>query len=211
MNLIGVDFSINKPAVCIFSDNQYKFISWPYGLSQKLSDLYNAFGIKIVERTDNKEKGDNISAKMRYEVKNSEYLASLIYNDLLPYLNKDTYIAFEGLSYGSSGDVLIQLGGYKYMLMNKLSEIVPLENMFTYSPITVKSVAGCAKRGMGKNEMIQAFINKGPHTIFNHELKENPINFKNKKGINWITHLDDIIDAYWVLETLKIKENLTSI
>ena len=77
-------------------------------------------------------------------------------------------------------------------------------------PITVKSIAGCAKKGMGKMEMINAFMEKGPHCIFNHELKENSQNFKNKNGKNWIAHLDDIVDSYWVLETLKVKENLTN-
>lgn len=209
MKLIGLDFSINKPAACILTNDVCKFVSWPYDLSEKFVKLYSDAGVHIVERTDNKDKGNNITERMRYEVSNSVYLAKLIKETLAPYLYQDTYIAFEGLSYGSSGDIGIQLGGYKYMLMNELSKAVPLDHMFTYSPITVKSVAGCAKKGMGKAEMINAFIEQGPHCIFHHELKENPIKFKNKNGKNWIGHLDDLVDAYWVLETMIVKENLT--
>lgn len=210
MNIIGLDFSINKPAACVLTQGCYHFISWPYDLSEKLVKLYNETGVQIIEREDNKNKGNDISAMMRYEVKNSKYLAKLIYDSLFPFLFEDTYIVFEGLSYGSSGNIGIQLGGYKFMLMNELSQRVPLDNMYTYSPITVKSVAGCAKKGMGKDEMISAFIEKGPHCIFNHELKQHPEIFKNKNGKNWITHLDDIVDSYWVLETLKVKEKLTN-
>ena len=92
--------------------------------------------------------------------------------------------------------------------MNELAKYVPLDNMFTYSPITVKSTAGCAKRGMGKADMINKFIEEGPHCIFNHVLKESPDKFKTPKSKNWITHLDDFVDAYFVLETLRKKEGL---
>lgn len=210
MKLIGLDFSINKPAACVFSNGIYQFISWPYDLSEKFIELYSNSGIEIYERTDNKDKGNNITDRMRYEVKNSVYLAKLIKESLAPYLYQDTYIAFEGLSYGSSGDIGIQLGGYKYMLMYELSKAVPLNQMFTYSPITVKSVAGCAKKGMGKSEMINAFIEHGPECTFHNELQQNPIKFKNKNGKNWIGHLDDLVDSYWVLQTMIVKENLTS-
>ena len=208
MTLIGLDFSINKPAACINHNGELIFMSWPYELSEKFTKLYSESGVQIIERTDNKDKGDNISTKMRYEVENSKYLANLITQSLLPYLNIDTYIAFEGLSYGSPGDVGIQLGGYKYMLMDALSKYVSLDKMFTYSPITVKSIAGCAKRGMGKGEMINVFSNSGHSCKFRVTLSQYPTLFKNKKGTSWIVHIDDLVDAYWVLETMKVKENL---
>ena len=208
MTIIGFDFSINKPAACILSNNMYHFMSWPYGLPEKIKTVYKESGVSIIERTDDKDKGDNISEKMRYEVENSRYLANLIRDSLKPFLNNTPYLAFEGLSYGSEGNVGIQLGGYKYMLMDSLSEFIPLDNMFTYSPITIKSVAGCAKRGMGKADMINKFIEEGPHCIFNHELKESPDKFKTPKSKNWIVHLDDLVDSYWVIQTLKKKENL---
>jgi hypothetical protein len=208
MTIIGFDFSLNKPAACILHKNQYSFMSWPYGLNEKIKKVYKDSGVHIVERTDDKEKGDNVSEKMRYEVENSRYMANLIRDSLKPFLNSTIYLAFEGLSYGSEGSSVIQLGGYKYMLMDALSEFVPLDNMFTYSPITIKSVAGCAKKGMGKPEMINKFISEGPHCIFNHELKESPDKFKTPKSKNWIVHLDDLVDSYWVIQTIIKKEGL---
>jgi hypothetical protein len=209
MTIIGFDFSINKPAACILHNNEYSFISWPYGLNEKIKKVYRESGVSVIERTDDREKGDNISEKMRYEVENSRYMANMIRDSLLPFLNNNPYLAFEGLSYGSIGDVGIQLGGYKYMLMDALSEYIPLDNMFTYSPITIKSVAVCAKKGMGKPEMINKFITDGPDCKFKSSLSNEPDKFKTPKSKNWIIHLDDFVDAYFVVQTIIKKENLS--
>lgn len=201
--LVGIDFSINKPAACILKNNTYRFISWPYGLSKISQQVYKNSPLFIIERTDTKDKGDNISEKMRYEVENAKYLANLIakYFNFFG-LNNKTIIGFEGLSYGSTGDFVLQLGGYKYIIMDVLSKIVPLKNMFTYAPITIKKTAGCSKRGMKKSDMIEAF--KKETNSFSKYLRDNEKNFKTRKG-NWIAHLDDVVDSYWILETLRKK------
>lgn len=206
MNLIGFDFSINKPACCIYSNNNYNFISWPYGFSDKLKELFRGANINLIDRVDNKIKHDNITEKMRFELKNAKYIANLIIDSIYPFLNKNTLIAFEGLSYSSTGKSILQMGGYKYILMNELYSFIPIENMFTYSPITIKSVAGCAKRGMGKSEMINMFIEKGHDCKFKESLSKGE--FKNKTGTKWEIHVDDLVDSYWVIQTLKSKENL---
>jgi len=205
-NIIGFDFSINKPAACVFSNNKYYFYGWPYKLRSDYEELYKISGVNIINRLDDKDKGETLSSKMIYEVQNANYLANLITDTLKCFLNIDTYLAFEGLSYASTGDVALQLGGYKYMLMHCLSKLVPYENMFTYTPIAVKSIAGCAKRGMGKNEMINKFIEEGPSCKFRISLFEFPEKFHKKGGTTWIDNVDDLVDAYWILETLKQKE-----
>ena len=145
---------------------------------------------------------------MRFEVRNAKYLARSIYTTIENICNSEKlpnwniYIAFEGLSYGSFGDVVLQLGGYKYILMDVLSSIVPLENMFTFAPITIKKTAGCSKKGMKKSDMIESF--KRMSTNFGKYVCENEEFFRTKKG-NWIKHLDDIVDSFWTLETLRVK------
>jgi hypothetical protein len=208
MNLIGFDFSINKPAACVFVDNEYEFYGWPYKPQKKLPALFKSAGVNILERTDDKIKGDDASAKMRYEVKNARYISEVIFNELKPFLNNDTYIAFEGMSYGSSGDVVLQLGGYKYMIMDIFSELVPLENMFTYAPTTVKKTAGCSKRGLGKHAMIDAFMTISKPNSLKTALRADKTAFMKKGFINYVDHLDDLVDAYFVLETLREKEGL---
>lgn len=203
--LIGFDFSINKPAACILKNNQYKFVSWPFSLSGPQKKTYDLSPAIIISREDNKDKGSGVSDKLRYEVKNSVYLANLIVESLKEYKDDNIYISFEGLSYGSTGDVVLQLGGYKYMLMDKLTELTPLKNMFTYAPTSLKKTAGCSKKGMGKPEMIETF--KLENNDFSKFLKNNEEMFKTPKG-NWIGHLDDIVDSYWALRTLQERENL---
>jgi len=202
--LIGIDFSINKPAASILKNNTYHFISWPYNLSKNIQEVYEKSPLNIVKRTDIKNKGNNITEKMRYEIENAKYLSNLMVDDLSPYLSDKTIIGFEGLSYGSFGDVMLQLSGYKFILMNIMSQIVPLKNMFTYSPITIKKTAGCSKKGMKKADMIEVF--KTLSNPFSKYLRENERDFKTRKE-NWIVHLDDIVDAYFTLKTLQQKEN----
>ena len=208
MDIIGFDFSINKPAACLFHDGSYYFMGWPYGMKEDMKTIFRENGVLIYDRDDDKIKGSTNSEHMRYEVENSNYLAKLLREGIEPYVNKNPYLAFEGLSYGSTGDHVVQLGGYKYVIMNELSVIVPLDNMYTYAPISCKSTAGCAKKGMGKADMIQRFIDVGPDCEFRRELQNHPEKFQSKKAKNWIMLVDDLVDSYWVLETLRVKEGL---
>lgn len=205
MNIIGFDFSINKPAATIFSNDKYYFYIWPFNLSEKYSNLFKTSGVNVIKRTDEKEEKNDLSSKMRYEIENSTYLSKLIVETLVSYLNKETLISFEGLSYASSGDIGLQLSAYKYMLMLELSKFVPLSNMFTYSPMTIKSIAGCSKKGMKKIEMINAFIKNGPMCKFRVSLFEKR-EFMKKGGKSWIDNVDDIVDSYFAIKTLQVKE-----
>jgi len=184
---------------------------WPHGLQKKLPEIYKNAGVTIINRTDDKNKGPDISSKMRYEVRNARYVAEMIFSTLEPYLNRNTLIGFEGISYGSSGDVVLQLGGYKYMIMDKLSEIVPLENIFTYSPITVKKTAGCSKRGTPKSEVIESFITSSHNNSLKEAIRKDKLLFMKKGGKSFIDGLDDFVDSYWVLETLRDKELLSKV
>jgi len=212
MNIIGFDFSINKPAACLFKDNEYSFWFWPHKISKETKEIFEKAGVNIILRNDEKYKEKNSSEKMRFEVQNAIYLSDIISTMMFNEEWRDTYVSFEGLSYGSAGDAGIQLGGYKYILMFVLAEkSVLFERMFTYAPITIKKTANCSKKGMGKQDMIKAFINTGPDCKFKNFLKENEQLFIKKRGKNYIEGLDDLIDSYYALKTLEIKENLTNI
>ncbi len=206
MILIGCDFSINKPAATVFFNNQYLFYGWPYNLPKRLNPVYDTGAVNLIERTDVKEKGKDTSEQMRYQVTNAAYLSDLIVDSLKQYLGKDTYFAFEGISYGSSGDVILQLGGYKYMIMEKLRNYMPMENIFTYAPTTVKKTANCSKRGLGKNAVIESFINNAHNNTLKSAINDDKESFMKKGMKNYIDHLDDLIDSYWVLQTLRDKE-----
>ena len=201
--IIGFDFSINKPAACLFNHGKYNLLSWPFE-HQKERAILESAGVKILSREDKKYKDKDSSKKMQWEVNNSMYLSDLIVCSL-PELNSKTYIAFEGLSYNSSGNMAIQLGGYKYMLMRDLfANDIPFEHMETYAPITIKKTAGCSQKGKKKEDMIRAFIESGVDLQLRHELKTTPEKFQKRTG-TWIEHLDDLVDAFWAVETFREK------
>jgi hypothetical protein len=202
--IIGFDFSINKPAACLFNHGKYSLMSWPFE-HQKERKILESAGVEVWTRVDKKYKDKDSSKKMQWEVENSMYLADLIVESLPDDLSKDWYIAFEGLSYNSSGNMAIQLGGYKYMLMRNLfDETIPFSHMETYAPITIKKTAGCSQKGKKKEDMIRAFIESGVDLQLRHELKATPEKFQKRTG-TWIEHLDDLVDAFWAVETFREK------
>jgi len=205
MKILGIDFSINKPALCILDSGEYTFYSWPFGLTEKIKTVYRDAGVNLFDRDDVKYKGTDSSEKMRWEVNNSIYLTEFIITSLPDGYAKDWRVVFEGLSFGSKGNVALQLGGYKYMLMKAFwDECVPFENMYTYAPITIKKTAGCSKKGMKKKDMIDSFIkNANPNPLVD-AIRKDPIKFQKKTG-TWIDHLDDLVDAYWAIETYQEK------
>ncbi len=176
-------------------------------ISIKRIEIYRNAGVDIVGRMDTPNPEKLSTKKMNFAVNNSIYLANLMVSRLTPYLHDDTIVAFEGLSFGSTGDAVIQLGGYKYILMEKLNEFgVPFENMYTYAPITIKKTAECSKRGLKKKDVIDSFLKTekvlAPHIGANKE------DFMTRGLKNYIPLLDDLVDAYWVTKTVIYKENL---
>jgi hypothetical protein len=207
MKIIGFDFSINKPAACIYEDGNYQFMSWPFGLSEKIKNIYKESGVNLIDRLDEKYKGTDSSEKMRWEVSNARYLSNLIISSLPDGETKNWKIVFEGLSFASSGNVVLQLGGYKYILMNNLfDEGIPFENMTTYAPITIKKTAGCSKKGMTKKDMIDAFVASSCDHPLKYAIRSNRELFMKKGMKNYIDHLDDLVDSYWAIQTYIEKE-----
>jgi hypothetical protein len=204
MVLIGVDFSCNKPACCIKHNDKYKFIIWPLEMDEKSIKALISADITVTNRERLKD-GFDSSEKIRNHVKMAERLAYKIMNEISPIIQSDpVMIAFEGSSFSSKGDAGLQLAGYKYVLMHELGKFYDLDNVYTYAPLTIKSFAGCAtKDKRGKESMIQAFIEKGPDCKFKETLRDNPIALKKKTS--YVPGVDDLVDAYFVLETLRAK------
>jgi len=195
--LIGFDFSIAKPAATIYSNNIYYFYIWPKDLIDKNEKIYKDAGI-IINKRNNIECNDIV----KYDIINSDFLSDMIINNLSPFINKNTTIAFEGSSFNSKGNVTLSLTAWRYILIYKLSKLIPLDNIYTFAPISIKKIAGCSKRGTTKSDMIESFINM-PTFLGNYIRKKENL-FKTKNG-NWISNLDDIADSYWVIEALRSK------
>ena len=113
------------------------------------------------------------------------------------------------MSFGSKGDATLKLAAYKQVFLNELYKL-GIENIKTYSPITIKSVAGCSGKGsQSKNNMIDAITNIdsiGTSHMFIKMLKFDPSYLKKKTS--FMATVDDLVDAYWCLQTTIVKENL---
>lgn len=205
--LIGIDFSCNKPAACILLNNTYHFLAWPLELDDKSTQILRESNITITNRVRMPE-GTNSSEKIRIHISMAKFLAHQMLFDIKDIIGGyGAMIGIEGSSFGSKGDAGLQLAGYRYILMDYLDEIFNLENIFTYAPLTIKSIAGCAsKANKGKNCMIEAFKNENINHLLCKNLRENPEILKKKT--NYLPTIDDCIDSYWILKTLIIKEKI---
>lgn len=184
---------------------------WPLNIQVKLKEEYELLDIKITDRAipsiskaDYKNKNSELVREHTLRARN---LTNLIIDDITDYLNKnygdlnalDLYIATEGLSFNSKGSSYLDLASYKGVLLDRLLDICNIENVYTFSPITIKAVGGCnkgEKRGM-KNAMIESF-----KTLDSDHLKENRFHCALMRGelknaVNYKTGVDDLVDSYF--------------
>ena len=212
---IGLDFSINKPAMTILYDKQFSFYIWPLKMSKKQLDLYNNNGVEAVSRGLNEISHNQIdSSKMVIEhTRRSIDLANMIANRIDEFIMENDaydaalYIASEGLSFNSVGSATLDLATYKGVLLSQLYTrfMEQLRGMYTYASISIKSTAGCAgrKKFKDKNEMIKAFAAEKCDMKFKDGLLSSKFTTKSK---NFIKCVDDIVDSYFALKTMLKKE-----
>ena len=199
-----MDFSCNKPACCILKNNKYDFCLWPLELDDKSIVKLEAASVSVNSRP-RLEMGTDSSEKFRWHIAMANELVSRIIETIKSIvLDEKVMFSFEGSSFGSKGDAGLQLAGYRYLLVSELGKLYGLKNIFTYAPLTVKSVAGCAtKDKKGKDSMINAFGQACTHPLAL-TIKNNSMALKKKT--NYVSGVDDLADAYWVLQTLRVKE-----
>ena len=154
---IGFDFSINKPAATIYYKNNYYHYFWPLHITAKQQKLYEDCDVFIKNRmmkSIDKKTIESSQLVLIHTIRSTD-LANLIINDIDDLiLNKfnlteyNLYVCSEGLSYASKGDATLNLATYKGVLLSKIYEHYDerLKRLFTYAPITIKSVAGCANK-----------------------------------------------------------------
>ena len=201
-----------------------------------ISKLHNYFGLwskvlpllelkKILTILDREYKLKNICPKKDYVFKAFKLCPledlKVVFLGLDPYPQKDIAT---GILFGNNKDTpenmlspslrmirdaALDLSGYKYILMHAFMS-KGFTEFRTYSPITIKATAGCAKRGSKKEDMITRLGEENNdlhlfiHTIWGHsEIL--------KKKTAYVNCVDDLADAYWCLKTTAKKENISCI
>ncbi len=213
--IFAFDFSISKPAMCALINKKIYFYTWPALLDEKSEAILKNNNVNVYNRNIqpiSKKCLDSNSLVIEH-IKRSETLTDLIKNDIIKLINEhslkneEIIISSEGLSFGSKGDATLNLAAYKQVLLNKLFSI-GLFNIKTYSPISIKSVAGCSKKGKtDKKSVIDAIKEENPNL---HKFIKTIIFEEHslKKKTAFIPTVDDLVDAFWCLKTTIIKEEL---
>lgn len=211
--IFAFDFSCNKPALCSNINGEISYAVFPSDIDEVSKNKLEAVDVNVFNRElppMSKSKKMSDSELMVEHITRARHLADLIVSYIWSklkntgYSSKDSVIVNEGLSFSSKGNATLDLSGYKYILMDRLMED-GFKKFYTYAPNTIKKTAECSKKGMGKEEMIQAAGNEPVHK-FNNAIKNDPMSLKKKTA--WVPCVDDLADAFWCMKTYIEKEGV---
>lgn len=204
---VGIDFSINSPAICLRSSDSLQFIGFynEEGKNFKKGDPrdflvhreISALEGVSVQNFRRRKKHENYSIDQAQKIEDSHALAVLIESQI----PDGTPVGLEGYSYGSKGNSFIDLIAFNSVLRNRLwLEGHPVT---VYTPSQVKTRAG--KGNLNKQGMFLAFVENR---------SEDPL-LAGSAFWNWCVErrdfaqgeipkpLDDLVDAYWISRLLS--------
>jgi hypothetical protein len=211
MIYIGIDFSINSPGICIWSDlgQHYDFISLPAPKlgtkrEQALQDeLAQLEGVHL-ERQPPFQKGENWSKRELLKLKLWDDGSQRILDLISPLVQGkgECFIGFEGTSYGSkmrTNNLIDSASGAAILKVKMWQRFRPVD-LVTLAPSTIKKFAGGG--AWNKSRLFEAFLNPtgDPH------IRSHPL-WKISKDIGPVKKvpkpIDDLVDAYFLVNYLK--------
>jgi len=208
MTIISIDFSILFPGVCICRD--FKTFKWIAGVNtrttKKNAKLYEDINegyndLKIFTTQTRRTKDEQYHITERIKMTNYfELVGTLIREIKAEVGDDDLVICLEGVSFGSSGNSLVDLSQSTGILKNELFKLLKgnLDKFFVFSPGTLKNAIG-AKENASKVEVIEAFLQD---PIIPNAKKSDL--YKLLKQEDWVTNdkgivlspIIDMIDSY---------------
>lgn len=218
MIVIGIDFSIQFPAVCISRDfKSFKWIacvntSIPKSYRKFLDDIeleYRNFRFIHLEPRDKSKETYSI-------IERSKLLSySRLVDALVTAVNEEIagddklIVAIEGISYGAQGNALLDICQSTGMMRKSILDRVLMghgEKVFIFSPGELKNAIG-AKGNAGKFDVCRAFLNN-PSPGSNSQLHAVMEKYADQiiHGQNIKSPFMDMIDAYAAV--LKVHESL---
>ena len=206
---IGIDFSLTSPAICVYKNDEYIFISFfnddgkDWKKSKSKSYKYHKDLCEIIDVIPYTRQIDNSNYRNEQKTKMSDALliVNLIIDKLKTIIDDDVIIGLEGFSYGSVSSSTLDLAMYNSFLRMKLIENFGSDCLNIISPTEGKKML-FGKGNAKKEDMIQSFIdnrlNDGllTNNIFWKYCKKNGVDFKQPKPI------DDLVDAYGILKSI---------
>ena len=206
---IGIDFSLTSPAICVYKNGEYTFISFfndggkDWKKSKSKSYKYHNDLCNIIDVIPYTRKIDDSIYRSEQKTKMADALmiANLIIEKLKLVIDDEVIIGLEGFSYGSISSSTLDLAMYNSFLRMKLIENFGSDCLNIISPTEGKKVL-FGKGNAKKDDMIQSFIDNklNDDALLKCALwkycKENGVDFKQPKPI------DDLVDAYGILKSI---------
>ena len=206
---IGIDFSLTSPAICIYKNGEYRFISFfndggkDWRKSKSKTYRYHNDLCKIIDVIPYTRNIDDSNYRNEQKTKMADALmiVNLIIEKLKTFIDGDVIIGLEGFSYGSISSSTLDLAMYNSFLRMKLIENFGSDVLNIVSPTEGKKVL-FGKGNAKKDDMIQSFIDNRlkddilDSNAFWKYCKENGVDFKQPKPI------DDLVDAYGILKSI---------
>lgn len=207
---IGIDYSLISPAICVYKDGEYSFISFfdDYGKDWKSSKSkaffyhqelnkfmeLNPYTRHIEKKTYREEQKTKMAAAKMIAHKISNRLVELVGDE-------DVIIGLEGFSYGSISSSTLDLALFNSFLRIKLLEDFGEDCLVIISPTEGKKRLS-GKGNAKKDDMILAFIENRTQdpdlekcSLWQY-CKNNELDYKNIKPI------DDLVDSYGILRSI---------
>ena len=206
---IGIDFSLTSPAICVYKNNVYSFISFfndngkDWKKSKSKTYRYHNELCDIIDIIPYTRKIDDSNYRNEQKTKMSDALmiVNLIIDKLKTIIDDEVIIGLEGFSYGSISSSTLDLAMYNSFLRMKLIENFGSDVLNIISPTEGKKML-FGKGNAKKEDMIQSFIDNRleddilKENYFWKYCKENGVDFKQPKPI------DDLVDAYGILKCI---------
>ena len=214
--IVGIDFSLNSPGFSILTEDRCEWISL-HRTTNIIDKMFKKDGspFKILNDNDNvsiniipkKEFTGEYHEKERQKILNAIYFSEVALNLLEPHIDENTIVGMEGLSFGSSGNSLIDISMTTALVRAGVVKKINPDNFYVLSPTTLKkfAVKGNAKKDELYNKLIEDRISDDRLKPLLNVLKE----YKDSwiKGSGKVENpCSDIIDATWIC--LFIEENL---
>ena len=219
-NIMGIDFSLNSAAFCVLDKNE-SYLGSLYRSSDSVEKLlrrkdgsikilseFKGLDLQIIEKSQSKGEYHEIE---RSKIESFIEKADLFFNMMRPHLNKTSYVFMEGISFGSTGNSLIDISMATALLRERIMSIVPAKNFYVFSPSSIKKFA--LKGNAKKNELYETILLKSDIRIKNFQgvLRENKDQWiKGSKDV--VAPCNDLIDSIWISlfgeDFLQKKEKL---
>jgi Holliday junction resolvasome RuvABC endonuclease subunit len=155
MTIVSIDFSILYPGVCICKDfNQFKWLAVVNSSIRKKDRAnfeyltQNYSNIKILYLDSKRSKADEYHITERIKLTNYFELITKLTDEIAKELKdeKEIIVVLEGISFGSSGNSLVDIAQATGILKREISRKLlnlNLEKFFIFSPSELKNAIGC--------------------------------------------------------------------